>query len=237
MTTLRARVADFLRHHAPHLVHEHHVTPRSFALALMALTFVVSAEQAKANAPAVQAAIEEAIAKAQPIVGLTEKAQYALVFEGEDIDGDGTADFANPTGKAVREHDDFGYGHFGASRDGGAREHEGVDYVGVAGQDVIAPIAGEVTRMGYAYNTEPGLKYVEITNAALGYKARVFYVNPSVAIGETVELGEKLGSLKTLQHKYAGITDHVHLELYDDGERVDATEVIVARRVRRTVEG
>ena len=153
---------------------------------------------------------------------------YAMVWSGSDVDGDGRADFANPTGLEIRAHDDFGYGYFGASRDGGARHHEGVDYSGVAGQDIAAPVSGQVTRMGYAY-ADGEYKYVEITNETTGYVARVFYIDSSVAIGETVALGQKIGTLKSLQTRYPGITDHVHLEVMQHGHRLDAGQVITAR--------
>lgn len=93
------------------------------------------------------------------------------VWKGADIDGDGAADFANPTGAAPRGHDVFGDGEFGARRDGGTRAHEGVDYVASAGQAVHAPMSGYVTKIGFAYAGDTGLKFVEITNPALGYAA------------------------------------------------------------------
>jgi murein DD-endopeptidase MepM/ murein hydrolase activator NlpD len=74
-----------------------------------------------------------------------------LVWEGADVDGDGAPDFANPTGRPMREHDAYGEGEFGASRDGGARRHEGVDYDATPGQAVVAPISGFVSKIGYAY--------------------------------------------------------------------------------------
>src|SRR5438094_504718 len=38
-----------------------------------------------------------------------------LVWQGADIDGDGQADFANPTGHDTRKTDAYGCGEFGAS--------------------------------------------------------------------------------------------------------------------------
>ena len=142
-------------------------------------------------------------------------------------------DFANPTGRAAREHDGWGSGHFGDSRDGGGRVHEGVDYIGISGQRVVAPITGYVTKIGYAYEGS-SLRYVEITNPALNYVARAHYVVPSVEVGDVVQMGTKIGALASLQKKYRGITDHVHLELYDAGKRIDAEQVIVAVKVPAT---
>lgn len=155
-----------------------------------------------------------------------------VVWRGADVDGDGAADFANPTGAAPRGHDDFGHGQFGARRDGGSRSHEGVDYTAVAGQNVQAPISGYVTKIGYAYAGAPDLKFVEITNPALGYVARAFYISPGVEVGQTVRLGQAIGRVESLQNHYPGITDHVHLEVMEPGgDRVNAAQLIVAKLV------
>jgi murein DD-endopeptidase MepM/ murein hydrolase activator NlpD len=154
-----------------------------------------------------------------------------LVWQGADIDGDGAPDFANPTGQDTRGHDAYGYGEFGASRDGGSRRHQGVDFMAEAGQTVVAPISGYVTKIGHAYAGDENLKYVEIANPALRYEARVFYVNPSVDVGQAVHVGEPVGVMHSLQAKYpGGMTDHVHLEIVDSrGRHIDATQVITAQ--------
>lgn len=156
-----------------------------------------------------------------------------LVWHGADVDRDGAADFANPTGQETRGHDAYGEGEFGASRDGGSRRHEGVDFKADAGQPVVAPISGYVTKIGQAYAGDSRLKFVEITNPALRYAARVFYVSPSVNVGEPVHVGDAIGKVRTLQDKYpAGMTDHVHLEIMKQGRRIDASDVITARYER-----
>jgi murein DD-endopeptidase MepM/ murein hydrolase activator NlpD len=162
-----------------------------------------------------------------------------LVWEGADIDGDGAADFVNPTGRTPRDHDAYGYGAFGASRDGGVREHEGVDYTAVADQPVVAPISGFVTKIGLAYSDDAGLKFVEITNPALGYVARVFYVDPTVAVGDMVRLGHVVGRAHSLQARYPdGMTDHVHMELMGPaGHRLDSGAVLTARYVAKSRNG
>lgn len=165
--------------------------------------------------------------------------QKTLIWTGADVDGDGAPDFVNPTGKASRTEDAYGYGRFGASRDGGVRQHEGVDWMVEAGQPVLAPISGYITRIGFAYANAPDLKYVEVTNPALGYVARIFYVDPSVAVGQTVRLGEPVGAAHSLQARYpGGMTDHVHMELAGpDQRRFDATEVLTARYVTKRAKG
>jgi peptidoglycan LD-endopeptidase LytH len=153
-----------------------------------------------------------------------------LVWEGVDLDGDGQADIANPTGQAPRGEDAYGEGRFHASRDGGEREHEGVDYVATAGQAVAAPISGYVSKIGFAYPDDQTLKFVEIENPALHLTARAFYVDPDVAVGDAVAVGQPIGHAHSLQARYPlGITDHVHLELAARGRKLDAATLITAR--------
>jgi murein DD-endopeptidase MepM/ murein hydrolase activator NlpD len=158
-------------------------------------------------------------------------AKPVAVWAGQDIDGDGAPDIANPTLHAPRGTDAYGSGAFQASRDGGERQHQGVDYVAAAGQAVWAPISGLVTRIGYAYGDDPGLRYVEIENPALKISARVFYVAPEVQVGQVVRLGTPIGIAQTLQGRYpGGITDHVHLELGDaTGHKLNAATLIRQR--------
>lgn len=172
-------------------------------------------------------------AQATPLAAPVLPVEHAerLVWRGADIDGDGQADFANPTGQETRKTDAYGCGDFGARRDGGERRHEGVDFVADADQPLVAPISGFVTKIGYAYADDSALKFVEITNPALHYSARVFYIDPQVAVGQAVGLGQPIGVHHTLEQKYpGGMTDHVHLEIIDNrGERIDATQLITAR--------
>jgi peptidoglycan LD-endopeptidase LytH len=153
-----------------------------------------------------------------------------LVWEGADLDGDGQADIANPTGHAPRGEDAYGEGRFHASRDGGEREHEGVDYIATAGQTVSAPISGYVTKIGFAYPDDQTLKFVEIENPALHLTARAFYVDPDVAVGDAVAVGQPIGHAHSLQARYPlGITDHIHLEIAARGRKLDAETLITAR--------
>lgn len=154
----------------------------------------------------------------------------ATVWQGADLDGDGAPDFANPTGGAPRGHDAFGDGFFHASRDGGHRAHEGVDYDASPGQPVVAPISGYVSKIGFAYPGNTRLKYVEIDNPALKLTARALYVDPEVHEGDSVQLGQEIGTALSLQRRYPGITNHVHLEIAEAGRKIDAQSVILARR-------
>jgi murein DD-endopeptidase MepM/ murein hydrolase activator NlpD len=196
-------------------------------VALVGTTAAAAAPLSEDHRASFVTAVERAVDQVAPTA---EPAAMELVWDGADVDGDGHADFANPTGQEPRLHDAYGEGEFGARRDGGSRRHEGVDYKAKAGQDVDAPISGYVTKIGYAYAGDPNLKFVEITNPALNYAARVFYVNPKVQVGDTVAIGQPIATAHSLQRKYpGGMTDHVHLEILDRrGARIDATRMITA---------
>jgi murein DD-endopeptidase MepM/ murein hydrolase activator NlpD len=197
------------------------------AAALVGAVVAPVAGQTRALAGAAIRATE-AVQRAAPAVQLRE-----VMGPGADVDGDGAADFVNPTGHSPRAVDDYGSGAFHASRDGGARDHEGVDYLAKAGQSVAAPISGYVTRIGYAYADDQALRYVELTNPAIGYVARVFYVSPSVAVGDPVRLGRPIGTVLSLQGRYPGISDHVHVETTRAGRgHVDPTALIPTPSLR-----
>lgn len=169
-------------------------------------------------------------AKTWPGVATVLAPEPKVVWVGDDVDGDGAPDFVNPTGQEPREHDGYGSGEFGASRDGGGRRHAGVDYVSEGGQDVRAPISGYVSKIGYVYSDDRNLRFIEITNPALRYVARVMYVDAAVVEGQAVRLGQTIGSAHSLQSKYPGITDHVHLEVARlGGRKLDATDLITAQ--------
>ena len=181
------------------------------------------------NAPALARSVEQtyaSLALDAPAAAPAEK----LVWSGVDIDGDGQADFANPTGQDVRGCDDFGCGTFGAERDAGGRRHEGSDFDASAGQKVDAPMSGFVSKIGAAYAGDGRYHYVEITNPALHYEARVFYVDPSVREGQPVHIGQPIGRAHSLQPRYPGITNHVHLEIGRiGGRKLDPTRFIAER--------
>jgi murein DD-endopeptidase MepM/ murein hydrolase activator NlpD len=197
---------------------------RGLALTLFMVMGGALSQAAEITGPVMQKAV--LIAPLIPEFTPQPAMQAVVVWDGADVDGDGAADFINPTGGQPRGHDAFGNGQFGASRDGGDRHHEGVDYVDTPGQDIVAPISGYVTKIGYAYDNNRDLKFVEITNPALGYTSRALYVAPTVQEGQTVQLGEVIGKAESLQSRYAGITNHVHLEVMRQGRRVDSATLI-----------
>jgi murein DD-endopeptidase MepM/ murein hydrolase activator NlpD len=224
--TFLRTAADRLRHQAPISKQSSTVVALALGVAVGSLGIAAAAAHAEAFGRMGLPQVASLTSGPAPRTVLLRR----LVWEGADLDGDGQPDVANPTGQAPRGEDAYGEGRFHATRDGGEREHEGVDYVATAGQTVEAPISGYVARIGYAYPDDTTLRYVEIDNPALHLTARVFYVDPTVAVGDAVAIGHPIGQALTLQHRYPlGITDHVHLEIAERGRKVDAATLIVAR--------
>jgi hypothetical protein len=126
-----------------------------------------------------------------------------------------------------RECDDQGCGHYYASR--GSRKHMGVDMACLPGTQVGSPVKGQVTKIGWPYAGEPDIRYVQVV--AEGYQFRVFYVEPSVAVGDWVELNESIGTSQQLESMTRGGTQHVHFEILDKhGAYIDPTPVVIALR-------
>ncbi|MBI1186989.1 MAG: peptidoglycan DD-metalloendopeptidase family protein [Alphaproteobacteria bacterium] len=154
-------------------------------------------------------------------------ADVQLVARPIDTNGDGRADFANPTNGFVRGEDAYGFGHFGASRDRGRRAHKGVDYMAAPGHTVLAPVSGTITRIGDAYRSRSGFHFVEVRDETHGMLVRVYYVAPTVNVGDAITAGDEIGTAQDLSRRYRGITNHVHVELYSpEGRRIDASAVL-----------
>ncbi len=145
-----------------------------------------------------------------------------------DLDGDGIADLANPTHNVIRGADAYGSGQFGATRDKGKRKHEGADFVAAPGSTVWSPLNGAVTAIGYAYQGDESLRFVEVKDLTRNLSARVFYIEPSVKVGQTVLAGDPLGAAESLDARYPhGITNHIHVELRDaQGVTLDPGKVL-----------
>lgn len=133
----------------------------------------------------------------------------------------------NPTAKSVRSHDRYGSGAYGASRTSGKRHraHGGIDFLASPAQPVYAPIGGLVSRRCHPYGDgAPGDTGVEIVGGSEreALRVKLFYVEPvPQTLGSIVREGEVVGFAVTLQARYPGISDHVHLEVWEGGARVD----------------
>lgn len=118
----------------------------------------------------------------------------------------------------IRGRDAHGAGYFGASRAG--RIHQGVDFIAQPGSPVLAFFPGKVTKLGqvYAQADKAHFRYVEVQDAR-GHRARYFYVQPLVAVGDEVRADDNLGVVQELPYK--GITPHYHFEVKRGEEYLD----------------
>lgn len=135
--------------------------------------------------------------------------------------------FINP----VRS-DPAGDGGFQAPR--GSYNHTGIDYQCIPGAIVCSPVAGQVTKIGYAYGSGYGdwdpstgegdpYRYVEITSGNGRHHHRLLYVDPTVAQGAIVVRGTQIGIAQDVTQRYPGqgMLPHVHYEVYLDERKLD----------------
>jgi len=123
----------------------------------------------------------------------------------------------------LREHDNAGDGHYHASRDGGTRLHRGVDLVATFGQTVTSPFSGVVKRVGVAYNGDNRFRTIHIKSDDEDLIIKILYVRPIVKKGDRVTSGQPIGTVQDLTQRYAGITNHLHIEVLVGGAHVDPT--------------
>lgn len=127
----------------------------------------------------------------------------------------------------TRDSDAWGDGRFGASR--GDRRHNGVDIVARFGQDVLSPVDGRIVRMAYPYANDTVLSGVMIEGLGRhgGLEIKIFYMTPADGmVGQSVTAGQTIGAAQSLQAKYPGITDHIHLEVRQNGVVRDPQSLI-----------
>ncbi|XRE42205.1 hypothetical protein ACIVBQ_000409 [Tenacibaculum discolor] len=124
----------------------------------------------------------------------------------------------------LRGKDSTGNGWFGASR--GNRKHEGVDFVGVPGQNVYACESGRV-RIGNVYRGSTKMKLVEIKNST--YKVKQMYVQPTVKNGQMVQAGDVIGTLQDVAtfHGSNKMKPHCHISVWKNGLLTDPEPIIV----------
>ena len=126
-----------------------------------------------------------------------------------------------------RKPDDFGAGHFGAPR--GTRTHSGIDFAAEPGAVVCSCVAGNLSKVGYAYGDDPSYRYVEVTVPS-GDRVRYFYVVPknasgTFAVGVDIEVGDPLGVVQDIAARYDTDTkkmnNHFHFEVKRGSEYLD----------------
>lgn len=129
----------------------------------------------------------------------------------------------------LRGCDDWGCGHFGASR--GDRKHTGLDIDTIPGAPVFCLNPGIVTDIGYAYSDDLSFRIVDITNG--GYRWRYFYVDPIVNVGDELDAYTQIGHDQNVAQRYherdpeRHMVNHTHIEAIDpDGNHIDPEPLV-----------
>ncbi len=120
-----------------------------------------------------------------------------------------------------RISDKWGQGHFGAPR--GRREHTGQDYLCPPGTLVVSPVSGTVIKHGYPYADDLSFRYVRVETEDRDIHD-VFYVSPSVPVGEKVKECDVIGTSQKLGDRYPDIDEHIHHQIKINGNYVDPVE-------------
>lgn len=135
---------------------------------------------------------------------------------------------ASPTWfKELRNEDPTGNGWYGASR--GAREHKGVDFNTVPGEEIFACISG-IVRISNVYQNSTKMKLVEITGEIGRHHFRVqqMYVQPKVKTGDIIERNQLIGFAQDVS-KYHGsnkMKNHCHVSVWKNGLLTDPEPII-----------
>lgn len=134
----------------------------------------------------------------------------------DDLDDDAVEDLSIPVlfGVAV---DDL-YPNFGDPRDGGAREHEGLDIMAPLGMPVVTPTDAVVLRTGDGSGS--GL-YVRTANP--GDETFIYMHLDEIADideGDELEEGDVIGYVGNTGNAQSG-APHLHLEIREDGDPTD----------------
>lgn len=132
----------------------------------------------------------------------------------------------------LRGEDIWGSGAFGARR--GYNKHRGIDIACYQGSQIISPVSGFITKIGFPYSQNDSsksgrlkrrLRYIQVTDYD-HCDARFFYVSANYEAGSEISRGDILGTSQGLEDVYKGITDHIHFEVKIHGEIINPQEYL-----------
>ena len=128
-----------------------------------------------------------------------------------------------------RGSDEWGSGHFMAPR--GTRDHHGIDFLVSESSIVYSMVTGTVTKLGTCYRGAQ-YRYVQVDDDN-GNHVRMFYIMPSVLVGDLVKMGQNIGVAQNLADRYPAdfshsksMPNHVHLEVVKKGTLFSGKEFI-----------
>ena len=119
-----------------------------------------------------------------------------------------------------RTFDEWGGGGYGDPR--GSRVHNGIDFLIGYRSIVCSMSSGIVSKIGKCYRGDE-FKYVEVIDS-IGNHIRHFYIEPTVDIGQTIRIGQSIGSAQNLAKRYkaddchtSDMPNHIHFEIVKEG--------------------
>lgn len=121
---------------------------------------------------------------------------------------------------------------WGAARDGGARNHEGVDIFAARGTPVVAAVDGIVMRTGHQ---GLGGKQVWLRDGLLGNSLYYAHLDSVMTTaGTRVRTGDTLGTVGTTGNAKGG-SPHLHFGIYSTGGAVDPWPFLRKRDAAKTI--
>jgi len=122
--------------------------------------------------------------------------------------------FINPTGGKKIDHSTF---------------HTGIDVFSKPGEKVYSIIVGKVLRV----ESDEKSSWRGLTIKGIGddvnCTVRILGINPITDVGTKVDLQTVIGIAQDPSIEFPGIKSYLHIELYQDGKRVDPTKFIASR--------
>lgn len=137
----------------------------------------------------------------------------------------------NSFGPPLIRNDKGGAGYYGANRSPLAgsttpRKHTGVDFSTIVGQEIYAPIPGEV-QITKATTTSKlnGIK-IYGNGEYKGYTIYIFYSQLSIPPGTFISKGEKIGNALDLSPDYPKeVTNHIHFKIEENGQSINPENI------------
>lgn len=129
----------------------------------------------------------------------------------------------------IRDIDVFGSGHYGASRDGGARSHKALDLVIKPFDPFKLPVKTKIIRTGQVYDGDTRFRLVEleiIEGVNKGLVCKCLYINSKAKPNQVFEADTKIGYYQDVGEKHSGITPHWHIKVTKNGVVIDPTQFV-----------
>jgi hypothetical protein len=122
--------------------------------------------------------------------------------------------FVNPTGGKKINHSPF---------------HTGIDVFSKPSEKVYSMIVGKVLRIESDEKSSWCGLTIKGNNDDVNYAVRILGINPITDVETKVDLQTAIGIAQDPSIDFPGIKPYLHIELYQDGKRIDPTNFIVSR--------